>query len=155
MTPSNKPAGANRSGRSQFGWWPAKLTSKKACVGTVGLLFGPFAFFSLWLLPTECGVRFGLEEVCYPFLLMSVMVGLGFLCYLPIPLIAKFCVTPFYAFFMACALFTFWYSVGESVFHLRMSELPPNTALEPTRITRYDLPMSRRLFGMAGPHGSA
>ena len=31
----------------------------------------------------------------------------------------------------------------------------PNTALEPTRITRYDLPMSRRLFDIAGPRGSA
>jgi hypothetical protein len=31
----------------------------------------------------------------------------------------------------------------------------PNTALQPTRITRYDLPMSRRLFDIAGPRGSA
>jgi hypothetical protein len=30
---------------------------------------------------------------------------------------------------------------------------PPNTALEPTRITRYDLPMSRRLFDIVGPRG--
>jgi hypothetical protein len=30
-----------------------------------------------------------------------------------------------------------------------------NTALEPTRITRYDLPMSRRLFNIFGPRGSA
>jgi hypothetical protein len=64
-------------------------TRKRACVGTVGLLFGPFAFFSLWLLPTECGVRFGLEEVCYLFLFMSVIVGLCFLWYVPIPLVAR------------------------------------------------------------------
>jgi hypothetical protein len=31
----------------------------------------------------------------------------------------------------------------------------PNTALEPTRFTRYDLPMSRRLFDIVGPRGSA
>ena len=52
--------------------------------------------------------------------------GLGFLWYLPIPLIAKFCVSPFYGFFLACALFTFWYCAGEDVFGMRMSELPPN-----------------------------
>jgi hypothetical protein len=32
---------------------------------------------------------------------------------------------------------------------------PPDTALEPTRITRHDLPVSRRLFHIAGPRGSA
>ena len=31
----------------------------------------------------------------------------------------------------------------------------PNPALEPTRFTRYDLPMSRRSFHIAGPRGSA
>jgi hypothetical protein len=101
-------------------------TRRKAWVGTAGLLFGPFLFFSLWLFPTKCGVRFGLEGLCYPFLFMSVMMGLGFLWYLPIPLIAKFCVSPFYGFFLACALFTFWYCAGEDVFGMRMSELPPN-----------------------------
>jgi len=101
-------------------------TIKKACVGTVGLLFGPFAFFSLWLLPTECGIRLGLESVCYLFLFMSDIVGLCFLWYLPIPLVAKICATPFYAFIMGWALFTFWYCVGEDVFDRRMSELPPN-----------------------------
>jgi hypothetical protein len=55
---------------------------------------------------------------------MSVMVGLGFLWYLPIPLIVKFCVSAFYAFFMGCALFTFWYCIGEEIFNLQMSELP-------------------------------
>jgi len=125
--------------------------TKKAWVGTVGSLFGPFVFFSLWLLPTECGVRFGLEGLCYPFLFLSVMVGLGFMSYLPIPLVAKFCVTPFYAFFMACALFTFWYYVGESVFDLQMSELPPNKSLEPTAAPL--LGLARLPFRAAGSSG--
>lgn len=63
---------------------------------------------------------------------MSVMIGLGFLWYLPIPLIAKFCVSPFYGFFVACALFTFWYCVGEDVFDMRMSEVSPNISVQAT-----------------------
>ena len=61
------------------------------------------------------------------------MIGLCFLWYLPIPLIAKFFVSPFYGLFIACALFTFWYCVGEDVFDMRMSDLPPN-GLERTRV---------------------
>ena len=38
---------------------------------------------------------------------------------------------------------------------VRMNGTGPPNALEPTRITRYDLPMSRRLFDIAGPRGSA
>ncbi len=37
----------------------------------------------------------------------------------------------------------------------RLKRESPNTALEPTRFTRYDLPMSRRLFDIVGPRGSA
>jgi hypothetical protein len=109
-------------------------TIKKTCVGTLGLLLAPFAFFSLWLLPTECGIRFGLEGVCYLFLFMSDVIGLCFLWYLPIPLVAKICATPFYAFAMGCALFTFWLVVGEAVFDRWLCQLPPNHALQPTRV---------------------
>ncbi|MEO7300269.1 MAG: hypothetical protein ABI042_17020 [Verrucomicrobiota bacterium] len=63
---------------------------------------------------------------------MSVMVGLGFLWYLPIPLIVKFCASPFYGFLMGCTLFAFWYHLGEGVFDLQMSELLPDKSLEPT-----------------------
>jgi hypothetical protein len=38
---------------------------------------------------------------------------------------------------------------------MMMDHVPPNRALEPTRITRYDLPMSVDLFDIARPRGSA
>jgi hypothetical protein len=46
-------------------------------------------------------------------------------------------------------------SFGSALYRESGMTRTPNTALEPTRITHYDLPMNGRLFDIAGPRDSA
>src|SRR5688572_6087643 len=87
-------------------------------INLLGLVVGPFAFFSLWLIPAKCGraVEWPFKWLSWAFLLEALVVGFYFLWQLPIRPITKAGATLLYVPVTAYLLFLYWLIVAEYVF---------------------------------------
>ena len=91
---------------------------KQTLVGTLGLSLGPFVLYTLWLLPTECGVRLSppFDMLTWVFLVASVILGVCFLWRLPIPVAVKPWAVLLYIAVVGCVLFVYTFLVAGVVF---------------------------------------
>lgn len=91
---------------------------KQTLVRTLGLTLGPFVLYTIWLLPTECGVRVKppFDTLTWVFLAASILFGVCFLWRLALPAAVKLWSTLLYIPAVGCALLYYALLVAGVVF---------------------------------------